>query len=89
MKKSVKKDGSVVKEYVQKISNEDLTFILERLDQPLLGDRADVSLVFQKDEDLDKWLSKTKSADEWFDKLDIIQEAAIMEMSRRQGVKSK
>lgn len=88
MKKSGKRDLLVVKEYVQKISNEDLNYIAERLDQPLCGDRADLALFFQKDQDLDKWLYKSKSAEDWFDKLDTIQEFAIIEISKRQTVKN-
>lgn len=88
MKKAVKKESNlVVKEYVQKISNDDLNYILERLDQPMYGDRADLALFFEKDLDLDKWLSKSKSAEDWFDKLDIVQESAIMELSKRQMIK--
>jgi hypothetical protein len=87
MKKVGKKDSLAIKEYVQKISNEDLNYILERLDQPICGDRADLASIFEKDQDLDRWLYKSKSAEDWFDKLDIIQEVAIMEMSKRQTIK--
>lgn len=89
MKKVAKKDTVIVKEYVQRISNEDLFFILERLDQPISGDRADVCSVFEKDKDIDRWLLQAKGAEDWFDKVDSIQEAAIIEMSRRQVVVKK
>ena len=87
MKRSVKRDSSIVKEYVQRISNEDLFFILEKLDQPICGDRAEICSVFEKDKDIDRWLLQSKGAEDWFDKVDSIQESAIMEISRRQVVK--
>jgi hypothetical protein len=88
IKKDTKKDGSLVKEYIQKISTEDLSFIVERLDQPLCGDRSDVALVFQKDKELDRWLMQSSGSEDWFNRVDFIQEAAIIEMSKRQLIKS-
>lgn len=93
MKKAIKKDAkkdcsSMVKEYVQRISTEDLSFIVERLDQPLCGDRSDVALMFQKDKEIDKWLVQSAGAEDWFNRVDSIQEAAIIEMSKRQLIKN-
>lgn len=83
MKKSPKND-SIVKEYVRRISDADLALIVERLTEPVCGDRADVSLIFQKDKDLDRWLSQSKGAFDWFDKVDLIEEIAIQELNKRQ-----
>jgi hypothetical protein len=81
----MKKDLSIIKEYVSSLSDEDLTLIFERLTQPVCGDRADVSLFFQKSENIDKMLSRCHSATEWFDKVDLIQDAAEVELKKRQS----
>lgn len=88
MKKATKQD-SVVKEYVRRVSDEDLSMIVERLSEPVKGDRADVSLLFEKDKDLDKWLCQSKNAFDWFDRVDQIQNLAVSELTRRQKVKDK
>lgn len=90
MKKSPKsKTDSVVKEYVRRLSDEDLDLMIQKLTQPVCGDRADVSLMFQKDKELDKWLCQAKGAFEWFDKVDLIENQAIQEQERRFSSKEK
>lgn len=88
MKKSPK-DSNVVKEYVRRLSDDDLNLVVDRLTQPICGDRADVSLMFEKDKDLDKWLCQCKGANDWFDKVDLIQDISVLELSRRQKPKEK
>lgn len=89
MKKGSKKDSVIVKEYVGRLSDEELEVIVERLTQPVCGDRADVSVLFSKDNDIDKWLSQAKSAFEWFDKVDMIQASAETEFDKRKKTKDK
>jgi hypothetical protein len=89
MKKSPKQDSNVVKEYVRRLSDDDLSSVVEKLTQPICGDRADVSLMFEKDKDLDRWLSQCKGANDWFDKVDLIQDLSVLEISRRQKPKEK
>jgi hypothetical protein len=88
MKKSPR-SSSVVKEYVQRLSDGDLSTVIDRLIQPVCGDRADVSLLFQKDKELDNWLCKSKSAEDWFDKVDLIEDTAKKELEKRQKSKEK
>lgn len=83
MKKSPK-SNLVVKEYVSSLSDDDLSVIVERLTQPVCGDRADVSVLFQKDKELDKWLCKAKGSEDWFDRVDLIEEMAKLELDKRQ-----
>lgn len=90
MKKSPRsKTESVVKEYVRHLSDEDLDVLVEKLTQPVCGDRADVSVMFQKDKDLDKWLCQAKGAFEWFDKVDLIENQAVSEQEKRYSSKEK
>jgi len=83
------KNVSVVKEYVHRLFDDELNLIVDRLTQPVCGDRADVSLLFEKDKDLDRWLCQAKGAFEWFDKIDIIEDYAVAEQSRRQKSNQK
>lgn len=90
MKKSPKsRTDSVVKEYVRSLSDDDLDLVVQKLTQPVSGDRADVSLMFQKDKDLDRWLCQAKGAFDWFDKVDFIESQAISEQERRFKIKDK
>jgi hypothetical protein len=87
--KKVQRQDAVVKEYVRRLSDDDLNMIIERSVQPVRGDRADISLVFQKDKEIDRWLLQSKGAFDWFDRVEMIEEASVAEMSRRQKPKEK
>ena len=89
MKKTAKQDSSIVKEYARRLSDEDLNMIIERSVQPVRGDRADISLLFQKDKEVDKWLCQAKGAFDWFDRVEMIEEAASAEITRRQKSREK
>jgi hypothetical protein len=81
--KKAPKQTAVVKEYVRRLSDDDLNMVVERLTQPICGDRADVSLIFEKDKEIDKWLCQAKGAEEWFDRVDSIQDQAVAELDKR------
>lgn len=85
----MKKDPVLIKEYIANLSDDELGLIVERLTQPVCGDRADVSIIFQKNESIDKMLSRCKNANEWFDKVDMIQDQAELEMNKRQSKEKK
>ena len=87
--KRVQRQDAVVKEYVRRLSDEDLSAIIERSAQPIRGDRADISLLFQKDKEIDRWLIQSKGAFDWFDRVEMIEEASSAEISRRQKPKEK
>ena len=77
------KADAVVKEYVKRISDDDLAYLGIRFKQSLCGDRADIALKLAEDEDIDRWLSTSSGADEWFDMLEAISEQIKLEYSRR------
>ena len=87
--KRVQRQDAVVKEYVRRLSDEDLSAIIERSSQPIRGDRADISFLFQKDKEIDRWLMQSKGAFDWFDRVEMIEEASSAEISRRQKPKEK
>jgi hypothetical protein len=82
--KKVSKNDLIVKEYIRRLSDDDLCAIVSRLTQPVCGDRADISFFFEKDKDLNKWLCQARGAFEWFDKVDLIQDQAVLEQNKRQ-----
>lgn len=72
-----------VKEYVKRISDEDLAFLSIRFRQKLYGDRAAVLKKLSEDSRIDQWLSSSTAAEELFDMVDFIGEQINQEYSRR------
>jgi hypothetical protein len=89
MKKAPKQNETIVKEYVRRLSDDELNFIIERATQPVCGDRADISTLFEKDKEIDRWLSQSGGAFEWFDRVDLIETHAIAEQNKRQKSEGK
>lgn len=83
----MKKDSVIVKEYCARVSDDELNCLVDKLTKPVCGDTADVSYFFEKDKEIDKWLCQAKSADDWFDKVDMIQDASVSEQKRRENRK--
>ncbi len=79
----MKKDSVIVREYCSRVSDEELSSLVDKLTRPVNGDTCDVSFIFQKDKEIDRWLCQAKSADEWFTKVDMIQDASSYEQKRR------
>lgn len=77
------KADAVVKEYVKRISDDDLSYLGIRYKQGLCGDKAEIALKLAEDEELDRWLSSSISADEWFEMVDSIGECVKSEYNRR------
>ena len=77
------KADAVVKEYVSRISNEDLAYLGIRFKQNLCGDMTEIALKLAEDEVIDRWLGASHGADEWFRMIDVIGECVKMEYSRR------
>lgn len=81
--KKEKNDNSLLKEYVKKLSVDDLNFLIARLSQRLAGDISEAAEFMQKDKDLDKWLCLSTNSQEWYDKIDKLQEFIKLEIDRR------
>lgn len=80
----MKKDSVIVKEYCSRLSDEELNCVVDKLTSPICGDTADVSFIFEKDKEIDGWLSQAKSANDWFDKVDMIQDTSVLEKKKRE-----
>jgi len=81
--KKEKNDNSLLKECVKKLSTDDLNFLISRLSQRLAGDMSEAAELLQKDKDLDRWLCSTTNSQEWYDKIDKLQEFIKLEIDRR------
>lgn len=77
------KADAVVKEYVKRISDDDLAYLGIRFKQSLCGDTGAIAQKLSEDEEIDRWLSASTSADEWFEMLDVIGEQIKIEYNRR------
>ncbi len=79
----MKKDSVIVREYCSRVSDDELSSLVDKLTRPIGGDTSDVSFIFEKDKEIDRWLCQARSADDWFSKVDMIQDASSYEQKRR------
>lgn len=73
----------IVREYVKRISNDDLSYLGVRFKQNLCGDGVDIANKLAEDAEIDKWLSTSGSSEEWFEMVDVIADHVKSEYSRR------
>ncbi len=79
----MKKPENMVREYVRRMSDEDLKFVNSRLNQRLSSDLAEVLQYFSRANEMDRWLASAKEATELYDMIDMIQSFVEKESSRR------
>jgi hypothetical protein len=79
----MKKLDLMLKEYVSRISSEDLKYLSVRYMQMLFGDRAEIVEKLALDKEVDRWLSCATSADEFFDMVDYAGGHVLRENKRR------
>ena len=79
----MKKDSRVVTEFVTKISDEDLRFVITRLTEQYSGDLPEVCYFFGRQTDVNSMLQASSDVDEFYYKLDAIKDAAIKEAKKR------
>lgn len=77
------KTENIVREYVRRLSDEDLKNISSRLTQNLSGDKAEVADMLSRSSDVDKWLKSANSSDEFFDMMDEIEREVNFEFQKR------
>lgn len=81
----MKKPETLLKEYVQRLSDENLKFVNGRLSQRLAGDLSEVLDFFSNSNDMDRWLSSAKSCWDLYDMLDMTHKFVDKEFNRRFG----
>ena len=75
--------SDVLREYVKKLTNEQLEFLRIRFRQRLCGDMSDIAVELAKDPDVDAWLQESANADEWFNMMDKVGGFIDKESDRR------
>ena len=65
------KAPNVVKEYAAALNDDELKFLLMRLDQRFGGDVAESLLMMQRNEGIDNWLKSAKSHNDFNHLLDV------------------
>lgn len=79
----MKKPDIYLKEYCQRLSDENLKFLAGRLNQRLTGDIAEVLDFFSSVKEMDRWFSTANSCDELFDMIDLTHSLVAKEHERR------
>lgn len=79
----MKKPEIYLKEYCQRLSDESLKFLSQRLGQRLSGDLPEVLDFLANVKEIDRWLASSPSCDGLYDMLDMVHAAVVKECDRR------
>lgn len=79
----MRKLDTMLKDYVSKITNDNLKFLSERLNNRLNGDLAEALNFMSNNQELDRWLGAAKTCDDFYDLVDTAQEYVFREYDRR------
>jgi hypothetical protein len=79
----MKKPENMVREYVRRLSDEDLKFINGRLNQRLSNDLSEVLNYLSRANEMDRWLASAKGASELYDMVDMVHSFVEKEGGRR------
>jgi len=82
----MKKSDAMLREFVRRISDDDLIYLYVRYKQNLCGDRPEISDRLAVEKNIDKWLQSAVSPDEWFDMLEYVGNFVFKEHDARFGV---
>jgi hypothetical protein len=79
----------VLREYVRRISDAEITFLRTRFRQRLCGDMAEIAVALARDSELDAWLQESTTADEWYSMVDKLASFVDREFDRRHSEAAK
>lgn len=74
---------AILKDYVRRLGDEELSYLGLRSSQCLFGDRAEMAQYLSRHEVINRWLQTAKSAAELFDMFDQVGEHVERERSYR------
>jgi hypothetical protein len=77
------KPETIVREYAQRLSNEDLQYLYVRLQQRLGGDLGEACDFMAQDKEMDKLLSSSNGSYDWYDRIDLTTKSVEKEMKKR------
>ena len=81
----MKKPDVYLKEYCQRLSEDNLKFLSGRLNQRLSGDVAEVLEFLGNVREIDRWLASATTSNDLFDMIDLVHESVEKEYDRRSG----
>lgn len=79
----MKKTETIVKDYIVKLSFDDLKFLSVRFDERIGSDLSEATEFLSRSLEIDRWLQTARSATEFYDMLDEIQYHVDNEISKR------
>lgn len=79
----MKKPEVYLKEYCQRLSDENLKYLAGRFNQKLFGDMAEILQFLSGVREIDKWLTSAETSDEMYAMVDMIQASVLKEADRR------
>ena len=62
--------NTILKEYVERLSEDDIIYLGIRFKQNLCGDRAEIAKKLSSDIVIDEWLCLARSSKEWYNMVD-------------------
>ena len=77
------KYNNIIKEYLKTLNDEELKSLNSRLTQRLGGDVGEATEMMQRHPEMDRCLLLAKTADDFFDIIDQVDELAQQEAKRR------
>lgn len=85
----MKKPDVLLREYVTRLSDEELDYLYLRFSQRIAGDISEALTLVQKNHEVDRWLCSANSAVEFFDMVDKLAEFVEIETKRRASPKKE
>lgn len=79
----MKKVDAILKDYVAKLTPDNLKFLSVRLNDRISGDLGEALDVLSANHDVDKWLKTAKSSNDFFDMLDKVKEYVDRDINKR------
>ena len=80
----MKKSDLVLKEYVSRLSDENINFLQTRFEQNRAGDLSDCLDFMSRNQDMDRLLCSALSVDEFYSVIDQIVESVRKETMKRE-----
>lgn len=82
----MKKPDIYLKEYCQRLSEDNLKFLAGRLSQRLSGDIAEVLDFLGNVKEIDRWLSSAHTCNDLFNMIDLVHASVMRECEKRGGI---
>lgn len=79
----MKKPDFYLKEYCQRLSDDNLKFLTGRLNQRLGGDVAEVLDFLSNVREIDRWLASAETSNDLYDMIDLVKASTVKEYDRR------